>query len=211
MAEDEAESPEALVTVLLCLDAGLRIGEALAVTWGDIVWGDGEDDRARRLRVSKTRSRGGAPTAPQNSEERDVALSRRLRRALITLYRKRFNPSPEAQILDGVEPNNFRHREWRRICQRAGVGHQQLKSLRHSFASWLLTVGVNPAWVSRQLGHSDWNVTAKHYAKHIERAAYEEPLTLETGEVHCDFFARLPKKSPPLSPHHTKTGTHAIA
>jgi integrase len=39
-----------------------------------------------------------------------------------------------------------------------------LKDLRNTFASHLLSAGVQLAYVSAQLGHADVAVTAKHYA-----------------------------------------------
>ncbi|MCH8084587.1 MAG: tyrosine-type recombinase/integrase, partial [Myxococcales bacterium] len=42
---------------------------------------------------------------------------------------------------------------------RAGLGHWAPKDLRDTFASHLLTRGINPAYVSHQLGHADWSVT----------------------------------------------------
>ena len=40
-----------------------------------------------------------------------------------------------------------------------------MKDLRDTFASQLLTCGVQLGYVSRQLGHSKPTVTADHYAK----------------------------------------------
>ena len=50
------ESDDALIFTVLCLDGGLRAGEARALEWGDITWGD----RFGRpsMEISKSRSRG---------------------------------------------------------------------------------------------------------------------------------------------------------
>jgi hypothetical protein len=55
--------------------------------------------------------------------------------------------------------------------------------LRDTFASHLLTAGVQLGYVSSQLGHSDVSVTARHYAKWIEDDRYRETLMLEPDEV----------------------------
>ena len=68
-------------------------------------------------------------------------------------------------MLEGVEPNNFRHREWWRILKRAGIGHRAMKDLRDTFASQLLTAGVQLGYVSMAHGHADVAVTARHYAR----------------------------------------------
>ena len=50
--------------------------------------------------------------------------------SLAEFYRARFEPSPDALVFEGVDPSNFRSREWRRILKRAGIGHRALKDLR---------------------------------------------------------------------------------
>lgn len=192
----EAESAEALALVLLCLDAGLRLGEALGLRWGAIQWGANEDDRTRALRIDLARPRGGELEAPKSGRARTVALSRRLRRTLGALYRARFQPSPAALVLEGIDPDNFRRREWRRVCTAAELGVRSIKDLRDTFASQLLTAGVQLGYVSTALGHSDVAVTARHYARWIGGAEYRDPMTLAPGEVPADFLARLPSDSP---------------
>jgi integrase len=120
-----------------------------------------------------------------------VALSRRLREVLAILYRARFEPGPEVLVLEGVEPNNFRHREWRRICKRADIGARALKDLRDTFASQLLSAGIQLGYVSQQLGHADVAVTAHHYARWCGGDVYREPPRLRPGEVPADLIARL--------------------
>ena len=76
-----AASEEGLVAqtlVLLCLDAGLRLGEALGLRWRAIEWGDDRDVN-RALRIDESRPRGGEPAPPKSGRSRRVALSQRLR------------------------------------------------------------------------------------------------------------------------------------
>ena len=86
-------------------------------------------------------------------------------------------------MLESVEPGNFRNREWRRILKRADLGHRRLKDLRDTFASQLLTAGVQLGYVSMQLGHADVAVTAQHYARWVGGLFYREPMSLFPGEV----------------------------
>jgi len=56
-------------------------------------------------------------------------------------------------LVDGVvfgdlEPNNFHHREWRQILNRAAIGHRPLKGLRDTFVSSLLTPGVQLGYLT---------------------------------------------------------------
>ena len=129
-----------------------------------------------------------------------MALSRRLQTALATLHRDRFAPGPEALVLEGVAPRNFRNREWRRILKRVGIGHRRLKDLRDTYASQLLTAGVQLGYVSLQLGHSDVAVTARHYARWCGDDVYRDPIALAEGEVPADLLSRLAGERPQGDP-----------
>jgi hypothetical protein len=80
-----------------------------------------------------------------------------------------------------------------------------MKDLRDTFASQLLTSGVSLGYVSRQLGHADVAVTAKHYARWAGGDLYREPMVLEHGEVPADLLARLPES------HHNLFAAQRVA
>ena len=181
-----AEGAPELVLVLFGVDAGLRYGEMLGVRWGLISWAS----RSLHLDETSNRPRGWNPTEPKSGRMRDVALSRRLLAALSDLYEVRFHPSPDALILEGTDASNFRKRQWRRICERAGLGHRSIKDLRDTYASQLLMAGISIGYISRQLGHAGTQITSEHYAKWLSED-YVEPMALEPGEVPADLLARL--------------------
>ena len=208
-ARDEGLVP--LVLVFLQLDAGLRLGEALGLRWGAIAWGEDENDRTRALLIDQSLpSHGEGLEETKSGRARKVGLSRRLRRALGDVYLERFQPSPHALILEGVEPNNFRAREWRRICKAARIGHRAMKDLRDTYASQLFSAGVQLGYVSRQLGHARPTVTADHYARWIEGDEYREPMALEPGEVPADLLARLSENCSQFA-HTTHPGVNPAA
>jgi integrase len=123
-----------------------------------------------------------------------------LRAALRRLQIESGVPSAEDHVLGYGNPSAFRRTEWRRILKRAGIGHRALKDLRDTFASQLITAGVQLGYASAQLGHSDVAVTAKHYARWASGDSYRAPMALDEGEVPADLLARL-TKSPQKSPH----------
>jgi len=132
-----------------------------------------------------------------------VALSRRLRRALREFYLERGRPADEAFVLEGLDPSNFHGKEWRRIRQRSKLGSVRFKDLRDTYASQLLTAGVQLGYISRQLGHADVAVTAQHYARWVAGSDYWDPMARRPGEVPADFLSRLPVPSgdSPATPH----------
>jgi integrase len=73
--EAEAEGLVASVVVLLQLDAGLRLGEAMALRWGKVIWGQDEDDRTRGLWIDENLPSGGTgePEEPKSGKPRKVA------------------------------------------------------------------------------------------------------------------------------------------
>jgi integrase len=176
--------------VLLMLDAGVRLGEATAVTWGQVVWGADGDDTGRTLVIDRNRPRGGATEGTKSGRSRRIPLSRRLRGALLKRYLKEGRPSPETAVLGRIDPNNFRKRAWARICERARIGHRKPKDLRDTFGSWLVSLGAPLPFVQDALGHASWDVTAKHYAQWVP-AAGAQPVQLEAGDVWPDRLALL--------------------
>jgi integrase len=64
-AREEGLEPYALA-LALC-DAGLRLGEARALTWGQIAWGTGADDRSRSLVIDRSRPTHGDGVEPPKS------------------------------------------------------------------------------------------------------------------------------------------------
>jgi len=211
------EGPLAACYVLLCLDAGLRPGEALALRWANVLWGESEDDRARALYICENLPEGGSGESedPKDGDARRVGLSRRLYRALWTLFRERFRADPNAYdpqglVLAGIDRHNFRRQNqdygrrespWARICRKAGIGQRQIKNLRHSYASHLLSVGVPLGYIQTQLGHLTPLTTATFYAKWIEMSEYREPMRVGEDELPADLLARICQESP-SNPRH---------
>lgn len=191
VAAAEVEGVEPYVFTLLLLDTGMRMAEAEALTWGQIAFGSDDVASSRSITIDRARVLTDFSSPPKSGRTRRVQMSRRLRRALLDLRRQLFEPGPDARVLEGTTGASFREREWRRIRKRAGLGSVSPKDLRDTFASQLLTRGINPAYVAKQLGHANWSVTAQHYARWTGGDAYIEPERLEPGEVPADLLARF--------------------
>jgi len=54
---------------------------------------------------------------------------------------------------------------WTPILERAGVRYRSPYHSRHTYACLMLTAGENPAWIARQMGHRDWGMIHKVYAR----------------------------------------------
>ncbi|MCH7644347.1 MAG: site-specific integrase [Myxococcales bacterium] len=184
------ESLECQCYLLLCLDAGLRSGEARGLQWGDITWG--AEGGPRRLWIRHNLPRGGTKdTTPKSGRARKVALSYRLREVLTQAFDTKWQPGPTARVLDKIGYDGFRYGPLRRMVKKAGVREVHLKDLRDTFASQLLTCGIPIQYISQQLGHADIGTTQRHYAKWIGDDEYREPMRLGEGEVPADLLAQL--------------------
>jgi integrase len=138
-----------------------------------------------------------------------VALSLRLRKLLREYWIVKGQPDTSERILPSLQPQNYAARHFAKVCEAAGIEDRTPKDLRDTFASQLLTAGVQLGYVSKQLGHSDVSVTARHYAKWVDDDAYRHPLTVGEGEVPADLIARIATESPHKSPHYAENGYSA--
>jgi len=192
---------KALIDLLL-LDGGLRLGEAFALTWDGVVetWGRDASDPNRALVIRGSLSRGKHLGTPKSGRERTVALSRRLRAGLREAWMRVGQPA-NGRVAADVGFSHYRQRHFKRVCEAAGLDAAEWspKDLRDTYASWLLTVGVQLAYISKQLGHADVGVTARHYARWAEGAAYRDPMLRLPGEVPADLLARLGEASAPAA------------
>jgi integrase len=174
--------PEYHPLFLMALRAGLRRGELVAVQWGDIQFGNNEQDANRFIVVEHNYVRR-QHTTTKSKKSRRVDMSRELRRVLIELRDKRLLEaflkgrndisdelvflSPDGAILD---PDNLYHRYFQPVLTRAGLRKIRLHDLRHTFGSLLIQSGASIVYVKEQMGHSSIQVTVDIYGHLIPGA-----------------------------------------
>lgn len=173
------------------LDAGLRAGEVGGLRWRDVGWGEGPDDPKRHLLIRETLARGKHIGATKSGRSRRVALSKRLRSLLREFYIASGRPEESERVLPRFHYRNYADRHFEEVCRAAGLPKHTPKELRDTYASWLLTVGIQLGYVSQQLGHADVATTARHYARWAAGDGYRRPLEVAPGEVPADLLARL--------------------
>ncbi len=64
------------------------------------------------------------------------------------------------------------------------------KDLRDTFASVLISNGIQLKYVSKQLGHGSIAITEKSYAKWCFGDEYVEPIRLSPSELPADLLSR---------------------
>ncbi len=154
--------------VLLLARSGLRIGEAVALQWGDI------DFHGRFLHVQRNWV-DGALTTPKNGKTRRVDMSRQLADTLSKLHVERkketlkngWGEVPPWLFLNDagnmLDPDNFRKRVWPKILAKAGLRFLRIHDLRHTFASLLVQQGEPLTYVQAQMGHHSAGFTLQVY------------------------------------------------
>src|SRR5262249_24269071 len=159
--------PEWYPWLLTALRTGMRLGELLALQWGDLDW------RGRYVLVRRGLVRGKL-TTPKNHQQRRVDLSPQLR-AVLRLARRRQSaawaklgqPRPEWVFCTALgtpfDDCNVR-RSFRRMLDKAELHRRGPHQMRHTFASLLTQAGEPITYVSAQLGHRDSAITLRVYA-----------------------------------------------
>ncbi len=129
---------------------GLRISEALALTWADF---QGGAEGHPVLVITRSKTEAG---------ERRVPLSPNTVRLLL---KRRGDESDDAPIFPSsagtaIDPHNYRREVFRPAAQRAGVPWATPHVLRHGVASLMAEQGYSPAQIAGHLGHADGGVLA---------------------------------------------------
>jgi integrase len=153
---------------------GLRPSEARALQWADY-------DLARQvLMIRRTfghRDILGTPKTKHSRRDVDVSPQ------LATLLQRERKAQAEAKLAgrlaelptfifteaDGrrLDRRTF-ERAFARVLGKAGLGlHYSPKSLRHTYASLMISEGANLVYVSRQMGHASVGITERVYTRWI--------------------------------------------
>jgi integrase len=153
---------------LLLARTGMRIGEALALQWGDI------DFSGRFINVSRSLVRGRIST-PKSGKSRRVDMSQQLTDALKhhQLDSKKkglalgLGDIPTYVFTDRsggpIDKDNWRSRIFKKTLSKAGLRKIRIHDLRHTYATLRISKSDNIPDVSKQLGHHDIKTTLNIY------------------------------------------------
>lgn len=182
---------------LCCFRTGMRIGEVLALQWGDI------DFHSRFIQVQRCFSMGKI-TTPKSGKSRRVDMSLQLE---ATLKGQKLDTKKEA-LLKGwltfpecvfvseagtpYDPNNLR-KIFNKCLDKAGLRRIRIHDMRHTFASMLLALGEPLLYVKDQLGHQSIQITVDTYGHLIPGANKsavdkldDEPATIRNLSATSD-------------------------
>lgn len=173
---------------------GLRIGEALALTWDDL------DLKAKTITVNKTlvyplNSTPYISTPKSKKSNRVVKLDndtfKLMRKQLINqdeviLMYKNYMASDDNLMFHQQDGRwlrtNVVREYFKEVCKRANLPILSPHALRHSHAVHLLEAGANLKYVSERLGHASIKVTADTYL-HVTEKIEDDALELYSKYV----------------------------
>lgn len=177
---------------------GVRVGEALALTWGDV------DFVNRKISINKRLYEGNIDEPKSESSNRIIdmfdpinEMLMRRKKAVSGLYMKK----PQHRDLDLVFPGeegeyrgrSFIGRIFKRSLRKAGLSQEfSPHDLRHTCASFLLSITSNLLYVSKHLGHSNPEITLRIYSHLLK----EDQMAIigEVNRVFATFFNKHLKK-----------------
>ena len=202
--------PEHYTLFLLLSRTGMRIGEALALKWGDL------DYNGRFVEVKRSYVRGRIST-PKNKKGRRVDMSLQLAETLkaheLKSKKKGFSLGlgdiPEFIFTNEagkiIDVSNWRRRVFKKALKKSGLRTIRIHDIRHSYATLRIAKGDNIADVSNQLGHHSVKLTWDVYYHWIPGKNKSEVDGLDDAD-----FMR--PNTPPLHPeaHQTEKGLTAI-
>jgi integrase len=190
-AEAQKMGLETLVLIRLLFDAGLRTGEALALSWDRVGWGVDDLDDSRHLLIDRSRPHAGELETTKSGRSRRVAMSRRLQTALREFYLARGRPPLDTGVLPRWSMSDLRRRHWDKVMSKAGVTGHSPHDSRSTAACHLLMMGVPFEYLVAFLGHAGTGeVTRNHYAVWVG-TGYQRGPELAPGEVVPDLLAKV--------------------
>lgn len=158
------------IAIILALYTGLRLGEVCALQWKDIDLSNAilrVTSNLQRIKLisqeenKKTRIVIGTPKS--SSSIRDIPFSRGLCRYL-ELKKKSNNLkfvvcNHEENFVDPRTVQSY----FKKLTNRIGIESASFHTLRHTFATRAIEVGMDIKSVSEILGHADVSITLKKY------------------------------------------------
>jgi integrase len=167
------------------LKTGMREGELVAATWGDV------DLVEAIISVRRTFTEGEL-TTPKNKRSRKVDVSADVVEVFGAWWGECGKPEDDVLVFPGSKSGAFLsagviRRNLYEAMERAGVPREgptgekrTFHSFRHTYAKRALETGRAIFWLSRHLGHSSVNVTTERYG-HWEASERKREAELMEG------------------------------
>ncbi len=172
-SEYSKENIEAYTAFNTLFWTGMRLGEMLALTVKDI------DFKANTISINKTYSKSKGKilvTAPKTEGSiRVIQVSKKVIKILEEYVSKIYKYNDETRLFI-YHPAHFR-KLMKDYANKAEIKIIRIHDLRHSHASLLIHLGINPLLISKRLGHEKVDTTLNIYS-HLYPDASEKMIEM---------------------------------
>lgn len=165
------------IGIWICLYTGLRIGEVCALKWDNVDF----DTATITVAGTQTRAENGIEiTSPKSeSSKRKIPIPAFLMDKLNSISR-----ANEYVLSKKCKPYDVRtyRRHFKKLLKTAELPDIKYHSLRHTFATRALEVGMDYKTLSEILGHSTVSITLDLYAHSLDE--HKKRQMSKLGEIH---------------------------
>lgn len=155
------------IGILLSLYSGIRIGELCALQWKDIDFQKGLlsiDKTIQRIYI-KDKEFNNTKVIITNPKTKNANREIPINKEFLCIL-KNNKTKPQDYILSGnnkyIEPRTYR-KYFEKVLKINNIKHINFHSLRHTFATNCISLGVDYKTVSELLGHANVNITLNLY------------------------------------------------
>lgn len=186
--------------VLTGFRTGLRIGELIALQWGDI------DFEHRLIHVTRNITRGKVTTPKSLSGVRFVRMTTQLVNELTVLRQNRreeklrrgWTEMPEWVFCNSkgnyLQYSHFVNRIWNKGMEKSKLRRRTPHDMRHTYATLRLSKGDSLAEVSKEMGHGSTGITYRTYYKWLPKESRSNIDELDNVQPSATYTQPEPKK-----------------
>ena len=171
------------IGIVICLYTGIRLGELLALTWDDIDFSTG------LMSINKTAYRIKQNGIPQIVVDQPKTKNSKriipLPKQLIEILKKIKKNSKSIYVLStrsgGMVGTRAYQKTFERILKKLEIPYKNFHSLRHTFATRAIEMGMDVKTLSEILGHKNPVVTLTRYTHSL--LSYKTDMINKMGKM----------------------------
>lgn len=171
------------IGIVICLYTGIRLGELLALTWDDIDFSTG------LMSINKTAYRIKQNGVPQIVVDQPKTKNSKriipLPKQLIEILKKIKKNSKSIYVLStrsgGMVGTRAYQKTFERILNKLEIPYKNFHSLRHTFATRAIEMGMDVKTLSEILGHKNPVVTLTRYTHSL--LSYKTDMMNKMGKM----------------------------
>ncbi len=154
------------IGIVICLYTGIRLGELLALTWDDI------DFNSNLLTINKTSYSAKVDGKTQiivdkpktKKSNRVIPLPNQLVKLLKIIKKESNSKYVITTRNSGIVGNRSYQRTFKFILKKVNVPYRNFHSLRHTFATNAIELGMDVKTLAEILGHTNAMITLNRYS-----------------------------------------------